>query len=174
VQVCVNEWSLSLLPNPIPELQHAPLPFCSATSQGVASTPCSSVVFSLGLTFESFKELGVRQGAPCVRHMEAQDNQWLPLVDPRHVKAWNLKRWKHDEAHANASQLIWYLCVVSHMPRCLTLYTANNSKTFLRFWMTPSQSRLDSGTTYAIAYIIELYTTCMLHEPLKSAIHSEA
>jgi hypothetical protein len=29
-----------------------------------ASTPCPSVVFSLGLTFESRKELGVRQIQP--------------------------------------------------------------------------------------------------------------
>jgi hypothetical protein len=35
VQVRVNDWGLSLLPSPILELQHAPLPLYSAASQGV-------------------------------------------------------------------------------------------------------------------------------------------
>ncbi len=58
---CKPVWSFSLLPSPISELQHAPLPFYSVASQGATLTPCSFVVFSLGLTFESLKELGACQ-----------------------------------------------------------------------------------------------------------------
>jgi hypothetical protein len=47
MQARVSEWSLSILPSPIPELQHAPTPF-------------SFDVSYLGLTFEPLKELGVR------------------------------------------------------------------------------------------------------------------
>jgi hypothetical protein len=51
---------LVTLPNPIPELQHAPLPLSSVESQRACPDSLLSVVFYLGFTFESLKELGVR------------------------------------------------------------------------------------------------------------------
>jgi len=62
VQASVNEWSLSTLPSPILELQHAPLPFKVLWTRECALTPPSFVVFYLDShTFESLKELGVCQ-----------------------------------------------------------------------------------------------------------------
>ncbi len=49
------------LPSPILELQHALYPSKVLRTKERASTPCFFVVFSLRLTFESFKELGVHQ-----------------------------------------------------------------------------------------------------------------
>jgi hypothetical protein len=60
VQVRVSDWSLSFLPSPIPELQHALYPSIVLQARERAPIPCFSVVFSLGLTFESLKELGER------------------------------------------------------------------------------------------------------------------
>jgi hypothetical protein len=60
VQARVSEWSLSTLPSPIMELQHAPLPLKVLWARERAPTPPSSAVFLLGLTFEPFEELGVR------------------------------------------------------------------------------------------------------------------
>jgi hypothetical protein len=45
------------------------------------------------------------------------------------------------------------LVSMSHMPRCSTPYMANNLETFVRFWTTPSQLRLDKGITYKITCI---------------------
>ncbi len=46
VQACVSEWSLSTLPSPIPELQHAPLPFKVLRAKERASTfPPSDVLY---------------------------------------------------------------------------------------------------------------------------------
>jgi hypothetical protein len=47
-----------------------------------ASTPCSFAVFSLGLTFESFKELGARQGENAHKikkqpHLEIEGQEFL-------------------------------------------------------------------------------------------------
>ncbi len=54
------EWiSLSLLPSPILELQHPLLPFYNVASQGVCPIPLPLAVFSLGLTFEFLKEVGM-------------------------------------------------------------------------------------------------------------------
>jgi hypothetical protein len=47
VQACVSEWSLSTLPSPILELQHAPLPFKVLWTRERASTPPLSVVLYL-------------------------------------------------------------------------------------------------------------------------------
>jgi hypothetical protein len=41
-----------------------------------ASTPCSSIVFNLGLTFESLKELGVRQKY----FVLAQNDEFVPQL----------------------------------------------------------------------------------------------
>ncbi len=60
-QLRVSDWSLSFLPSPILKLQHAPLPLYSATSQGACPDSLFFHCFSLGLTFESLKELGARQ-----------------------------------------------------------------------------------------------------------------
>jgi hypothetical protein len=61
--LCRSAWVIEAyqFPSPIPKLQHAPLPLYSARSQGVAPILYSFDVFSLGLTFESFKELGMCQ-----------------------------------------------------------------------------------------------------------------
>jgi hypothetical protein len=60
MQARVSEWSLSTLPSPIPELQHAPLPLQVLwAGERLLTTPTSAV--SLRLTFESFEWLGVRQ-----------------------------------------------------------------------------------------------------------------
>jgi len=48
VQAHVSEWSLSTLPSPIPELQHAPLPLKVLWAKERASTPSFSAVFYLG------------------------------------------------------------------------------------------------------------------------------
>ncbi len=48
VQARVSEWSLSTLPSPIPELQHAPLPLKVLWARERASTPPFSVAFYLG------------------------------------------------------------------------------------------------------------------------------
>jgi len=45
-------------PNPIPELQHTPLPLQSVTSQGACPDSLFFHCFQFGLTFESIKELG--------------------------------------------------------------------------------------------------------------------
>ncbi len=47
VQARVSEWSLSTLPSPIPELQHAPLPLKVLWAKEHAPTPPSSIVFYL-------------------------------------------------------------------------------------------------------------------------------
>jgi len=44
----VSEWSLSTLPSPIPELQHAPLPLKVLWARERASTPPFSIAFYLG------------------------------------------------------------------------------------------------------------------------------
>ncbi len=65
------EWvSLSILPNPIPELQPAPLPLKGLWARERAPTPPYSAAFLLGLTFESFEELGVRQQLWCMDHLQ--------------------------------------------------------------------------------------------------------
>jgi hypothetical protein len=46
-QACVSEWNLSILLSPIPELQHAFLPFKVLWTRERALTPSSSVVFYL-------------------------------------------------------------------------------------------------------------------------------
>jgi len=48
VQARVNEWSLSTLPSPIPELQHAPLPLKVLWARERAPTPPYFDVFYLG------------------------------------------------------------------------------------------------------------------------------
>jgi hypothetical protein len=60
VQVRVNSWSLSILPSPILEFQHAFLPLQSAMSQGMCPDFSLFHCFQFGLTFESLKELGTR------------------------------------------------------------------------------------------------------------------
>ncbi len=47
VQARVSEWSLSTLPSPIPELQHAPLPLKVLWARERAPTPLSSAIFYL-------------------------------------------------------------------------------------------------------------------------------
>jgi hypothetical protein len=47
-----------ILPNPIPELQHTPLPPKMLRAKEHAPTPCSSAIFTLDSHFESIKELG--------------------------------------------------------------------------------------------------------------------
>jgi hypothetical protein len=47
VQALVSEWSLSTLPSPILELQHAPLPLKVLWVKEHAPTPPSSVIFYL-------------------------------------------------------------------------------------------------------------------------------
>jgi hypothetical protein len=47
-----------ILPSPISELQHTPLPFQSAASQGTCPDSLLFRYFQFGLTFESIKELG--------------------------------------------------------------------------------------------------------------------
>jgi len=51
MQAYVSEWSLLTLPSPIPELQHAPLPFKVLWARERASTPPSSAVFYLDSHF---------------------------------------------------------------------------------------------------------------------------
>jgi hypothetical protein len=81
----VSEWSLSTLPSPIPELQHAPLPLKVLWARERVPTLPSSTVFLLGLTFEPFEELGVRQtwlGSKCkewVVYYQIQSYQPLPI-----------------------------------------------------------------------------------------------
>jgi len=47
VQACVSEWSLSTLPNPIPELQHPPLSLKVLWVKERAPIPLSSAIFYL-------------------------------------------------------------------------------------------------------------------------------
>jgi hypothetical protein len=54
---------LVTLPSPIPELQHAPPPPQSATSQGACLDSLLFRWFPFGLTFESIKELGGASGS---------------------------------------------------------------------------------------------------------------
>jgi hypothetical protein len=54
---------LVTLPSPIPELQHAPLPPQSATSQGACPDSLLFCWFPFGLTFESIKEPGGVSGS---------------------------------------------------------------------------------------------------------------
>jgi len=58
LQVRVSSWSLSILPSPIPEFQHGPLPLQSAANQGVCFNFLLFWCFQFGLAFESLKELG--------------------------------------------------------------------------------------------------------------------
>jgi len=55
---------LSILPSPIPELQHTPLPLQSVASQGACFNSLFFRCFQFGLTFESLKELGACQILP--------------------------------------------------------------------------------------------------------------
>jgi hypothetical protein len=48
VQVCVSSWSLSIVPSPIPELQHAPLPLQSAANQGACPNSLLFHCFQFG------------------------------------------------------------------------------------------------------------------------------
>jgi hypothetical protein len=57
VQIPVSDWALVIFPNPIPELQHAPLP-PSATSKGTCPNSLPSHYFHFRFTFESIKEVG--------------------------------------------------------------------------------------------------------------------
>jgi len=49
---------LIILPSPIPELQHAPVPLQNAASQGACPDSLYFNYFQFGFTFESLKELG--------------------------------------------------------------------------------------------------------------------
>jgi hypothetical protein len=58
--LCKFVWIIELfvnLPSPIPKLQQALYPW-SVVNQGPCPIPSPSVIFTFGLTFESFKELG--------------------------------------------------------------------------------------------------------------------
>ncbi len=56
-----------------------PLPLYSAASQGTAPIPCFSVVFNLGFTFKSFKELGVRHRALNLLNILSKNAYVTPL-----------------------------------------------------------------------------------------------
>jgi hypothetical protein len=58
VQVCVSDWSLVILPSPIPELQHAPLPPKCCKSRSVHPTPWSSVVLTSYSHLSQSRSLG--------------------------------------------------------------------------------------------------------------------
>ncbi len=58
---------LIILPSPIPKLQHALLPLQSVVNQGACIDSLFFLCFQFGLTFESFKELGVHH-KPCTGH----------------------------------------------------------------------------------------------------------
>jgi hypothetical protein len=57
VQVCVSDWLLVILPSPIPELQHAPLP-PKCYDQGACPNSLLFCYFHFRFTFESIKEFG--------------------------------------------------------------------------------------------------------------------
>jgi hypothetical protein len=52
---------LVTLPNPIPEFQHAPLPFKVLRARERAPIPCFSVIFSLEPYLNPLRSLRVRQ-----------------------------------------------------------------------------------------------------------------
>ncbi len=62
MQIYVIDWSLSILPSPISEFQHTPLPLQSAESQGTCPELNLSIFFYLRLLLESVKELGNASG----------------------------------------------------------------------------------------------------------------
>jgi hypothetical protein len=63
LQLCIKYYVLVLCKFVVPSRSSStPLyPFIVLQARECASTPCYSVVFNLGFTFESFKELGVHQ-----------------------------------------------------------------------------------------------------------------
>jgi len=60
VQVCVSEWLLIILPSPISELQHAPLPLKVLRAKEHAPIPYFSIVFTSNSHLSLSKSLGAR------------------------------------------------------------------------------------------------------------------
>ncbi len=81
VQVRVSSWSFSILPSPISELQHTPLPLQSAVSQGAYPNSLLFRCLLFGFTFESLKELGALHFATIQDFVLALTSFWLWLMD---------------------------------------------------------------------------------------------
>ncbi len=77
MQVCVSNWSLSILPGPIPELQHTPLPFYSVVSQGACLDSLFFCCFQFGTHI--WVPQGVGNASPTLSKLKF-NSKWIQWV----------------------------------------------------------------------------------------------